>query len=57
MDKTDLKWLMKRHEEYQERYIEAEKFILELAKMKWYERIFSFKRLMKFIESRSKYKF
>ena len=33
--KTDLNWLMKKTEACSERYMEAEKFILEIAEMKW----------------------
>ena len=38
--KTDLNWLMKKTEDCSERYMEAEKFILEIAEMKWYQRVF-----------------
>lgn len=55
--KSDLNWLMKKTEDCSERYMEAEQFILELASMPWYKRAFSFWKIMKFINSRSKYKF
>ena len=55
--KTDLNWLMTKTEKYQERYIEAEEFLMELAEMKWYQRIFCFGKILKFLKSRDKYKF
>lgn len=57
MEKTDLNWLIKKTEQCSERYIEAEKFILELAEMKWYQKMFCLNKILKFIESRKKYKF
>ena len=35
--KSDLNWLMNKTEQCSERYMEAEKFILELAEMNWYQ--------------------
>lgn len=55
--KTDLNWLMKKTEQCSDRYMEAEQFILELAEMKWYQRIFCARKIFKFLQSRSKYKF
>ena len=55
--KTELSWLMNKTEQYSERYIEAERFILELAEMKWYQRIFCSRKIMNFLMSRDKYKF
>lgn len=55
--KSDLNWLMTKTEQCSERYMEAEKFILELAEMKWYQRMFCFGKILKFLKSRDKYKF
>lgn len=55
--KTDLNWLMNKAEQCSDRYIEAETFIIEIAKMKWYQRIFCLRKILKFMESRKKYKF
>lgn len=55
--KSDLNWIINKMEQYSERYMEAERFILELAKMKWYQRMFCFNKIIKFLESRNKYKF
>ena len=55
--KTDLNWLMKKTEDCSERYMEAEKFILEIAEMKWYQRVFLWRKILRFLSSRSKYNF
>lgn len=55
--KSSLSWLMDKTEQCSDRYMEAESFILELAEMKWYQRIFCVKKILNFITSRSKYKF
>ena len=55
--KSDLNWLMNKTEQCSERYMEAEKFILELAEMKWYQRIFCLGKILKFLNSRDKYEF
>ena len=55
--KTDLNWLMNKTEKCSERYVEAEKFILEIAEMKWYQRLFCSKKIMNFLMSRDKYGF
>ena len=47
--KTDLNWLMKKTEDCSERYMEAEKFILEIAEMKWYQRVFLWILLKTFV--------
>lgn len=53
--KVELEWLMKKYENCSERYIEAEKFILNL---KWYERIFVSRKILKFLKERTiKYNF
>jgi hypothetical protein len=56
-NKQDLNWLMDKTDKYQERYMEAERFIMELLKMKWYERIFCVGKILEFLNSRKKYKF
>ena len=55
--KTDLNWLMKKTEDGSERYMEAEKLILEIAEMKWYQRFFLWRKILRFLNSRSKYNF
>ncbi|GJQ44047.1 MAG: hypothetical protein JETCAE03_35450 [Ignavibacteriaceae bacterium] len=55
--KTDLNWLMKKTEDCSNRYMEAEKFILEIAEMKWYQRVFFKGKILRFLNSRSKYNF
>lgn len=55
--KSDLNWLMNKTEQCSERYMEAEKFILELAEMKWYQRMLCFDKILMFLKSRVKYKF
>lgn len=46
--------LFNKNEKLTERYIEAEKFILDLN---WIQRIFCYRKINRFIKSRSKYKF
>jgi hypothetical protein len=55
--KTEMNWLMNRYEQCSDRYIEAESFLIELAKMKWYKRFFLTMKILKFLNSRSKYNF
>lgn len=55
--KKNLNWLMKKTEDCSNRYMEAEKFILEIAEMKWYQRVFLMGKILWFLNSRSKYKF
>jgi hypothetical protein len=55
--KSDLNWLMNKTEQCSERYMEAEQFIIELATLKWYQRLFMNRRILKFLNSRGKYKF
>ena len=50
-------WLMKKTEDCSNRYMEAEKFILEIAEMKWYQRVFLWRKILRFLNSRSKYNF
>jgi len=47
VQKSDLEWLLKKTEKCSQRYMEAEKFILELLEMRWYRRIFCFKKTIK----------
>ena len=53
--KSDLDWLINKTEQYTDRFIEAENFIIELYEMKWYERIFCFNKILNFLKSRKKY--
>ena len=53
MEKS-LEWLMDRSEKCSERYIEAEQFIVNL---KWYEKIFISRKIIKFLKTREKYNF
>jgi hypothetical protein len=53
----NLTWLLGKYENASDRYIEAEDFILQIAEMKWYQRMFCFKKIMTFLDSRSKYNF
>ena len=55
--KIDLNWLIKKTEDCSERYMEAEKLILEIAEMKWYQRVFLWRKILRFLNSRSKYNF
>ena len=52
-----MNWLINKCEKCSDRYIEAENFILEIAEMKWYQRIFLNKKILKFLKSREKYGF
>jgi hypothetical protein len=53
----NLNWLVVKAEKCSDRYMEAEDFILQIAKMKWYQRLFCYKKIMLFLNSRSKYNF
>jgi hypothetical protein len=55
--KSDLNWLMKKTEACSNRYMEAEKFILEITEMSWWKRLFLNRKILKFLNSRSKYGF
>jgi hypothetical protein len=46
--------LMTKNEQLTERYIEAEQFI---ANLNWFERLFCSRKILNFIQSRSKYNF
>ena len=47
-----LTWLLCKYENACDRYMEAESFIIEIAEMKWYQRIFIFNKIMNFLNSR-----
>lgn len=47
-----LSWLLTKLEHSSDRYIEAESFIIELSEMKWYQRIFISKKIIRFLQSR-----
>jgi hypothetical protein len=53
----NLEWLLNRYEKCSERYMEAEQFILKILEMKWYQQIFCFNKIIKFLENRNKYNF
>lgn len=55
--KSEIIWLVTKTEQCSERYMEAEQFILEMAGLSWFQRIFAFSKLKSFLSSRSKYKF
>ena len=55
--KADLKWLMGKMECTSERYMEAEKMIIEIIEMPWWKRPFCRCKLLRFLKSRSKYNF
>lgn len=42
--------IFKKAEQYQQRYIKAEEFLLELYELKWYERIFYRRKIRKFLK-------
>tara|TARA_R110000868_G_C10920160_1_gene765603 strand:+ start:29 stop:271 length:243 start_codon:yes stop_codon:yes gene_type:complete len=50
-----LSWLLSKYENASDRYMEAEDFILQIAEMKWYQRIFCLHKILIFLDSRSKY--
>ena len=50
-----LTWLLSKYENASDRYMEAENFILEIAEMTWYKRIFCVPKIIRFLDSRSKY--
>ena len=55
--KADLNWLMGKIECTSERYMEAEKMIIEILYMPWWKRLFCGRKLLRFLKSRSKYDF
>jgi len=55
--KADLNWLMSKIEATSELYMEAEKMIIEIIAMPWWKRIFCGRKLLRFLNSRSKYNF
>ena len=56
-NKESLNWLLTHTENCSIRYIEAEQFILDLLLIPFYKRIFIYKKILKFLKSREKYKF
>ena len=52
---SNLTWLLSKYENACDRYMEAENFILEIAEMTWYKRIFCLPKIIRFLDSRSKY--
>lgn len=50
-------WLLIKTEQCSNRYIEAEKFIIELSEMNLFQRLFCNGKIIKFLESRKKYNF
>jgi hypothetical protein len=55
--KKELNWLMNKMENCSDRYMEAEKFLIELAQLKWYQKFFLTRKIIRFLDSRKKYKF
>ena len=49
-----IQWMMNAIDKRSERYIEAEKFVIELAEMSWWKRAFALSKIMKFLKSRDK---
>lgn len=56
-NKEDLNWLMQKTEDCSNRYMEAEQFLIEIAKMKWYQKFFLTMKILNFLNSRKKYNF
>ena len=54
---TAVKWLMDAVTHRSKRYIEAEDFILSIAEMSLWERVFLIKKILSFMASRDKYNF
>lgn len=53
-----LKWVMNRIESTTERYIEAEKMIIEIIDIPWWKRMFCRRKLIRFINNQlEKYNF
>ena len=55
--KEKMDWVMTRYEDTNNRYIEAEQFIIELSNMSWYKRLFLNRKILKFLQSRNKFNF
>lgn len=49
--KEGLQWLLNKYDNCSDRYIEAERFIMEIAEMPWYKRMFLTNKIIKFLES------
>ena len=52
----DLVFLIGLYENASDRYFEAEELLLQIAEMKWYQRIFCHKKIMIFLNSKTKVK-
>ncbi len=52
--RTDIKWIMNRYEKCSDRYLEAEKELLEILEMSFFKRLFLKMRILKFLDSRGK---
>lgn len=57
MKDEEIRKLFDKYEKCSERYIEAEKFLIEISEMKWWERIFITRKIYEFFKSRNKYEF
>ena len=58
MKKIDIEWLLVKAEVNSQRYMEAERFLIELLNMNFVQRMFSFNKILKFLDSRiNKYRF
>ncbi len=56
--KSDIKWVLNRYEKCSDRYMEAEKELLEILEMSFWKRLFLRTRVFKFLNSRiDKYNF
>jgi hypothetical protein len=49
-EKEDFKWLLNKYEQCNNRYNEAEDFIMSILDMKWYQRIFLSNKVFKFMK-------
>ena len=52
-----LPFLLDKLKQRSDRYMEAENFIIELAEMNFFQRLFSFKKIINFLKSRDKFNF
>lgn len=57
-DKIDLSWMLDRYEQTSDRYMEAEKFLIDIIYLPFYKRFFLSRKIVNFIKSQQeKYKF
>ena len=54
-NKSEINWLMDKVEKSTDRYIDAEKLLLDILDMPWYKKIFSGKKILSFLKSRNKF--